>query len=325
MKKIKKLISVVLLGSLVGTFISCGSSSDATVDGGSKEKYKVAYTTMDLGSPYFAEVAKGVEAKAKELGWDVQIHDAKGEVGNQISALENFITQGVDAILISPLEENAAKSTIAKAKEKGIKVISMNSPIEGADVFVTPDEYDMGYTIGKAAGEWAKKNLAGEKVKVVTYYVQEHPATVTRQKGMKEAILELVPDAEFIASLSALTPEDGINNMEGLIQSNPDINIVIGCNDAGIMGSYQVAKAANMNLDKMYFGGIDAVSQALDLIKSEKESGKGAYRGTVDITPHQTGIVSVEAAEKLLKEQQVDKKIIIPSKIVNWDNIESYF
>ncbi len=330
MKNIKKLMAtctalLIVASSFAGCTSKPAASSGSVAETPTEKQYKIAYTTMDLGSTYFAEVAKGVEEKGKELGWQVQIHDAKGEVGNQISALENFIAQKVDAILISPLEENASKSTIAKAKEANIKVVAMNSPIEGADVLVTPDETDMGYTIGKAAGQWAKENLEGQKVKVATYHVKEHPATITREEGMIKGIKEFVPDAEFITSLSALTTENGIENMEGIIQSHRDINIVVGCNDSGIMGSYQVAKASGLDLTKMYFGGIDAVPQALSIIKEEKAAGAGAYRGTVDITPKQTGVIAVETAQKLLAGKTVEGKVIIPAKLVSWENIDSYF
>ncbi|MCU9613129.1 sugar ABC transporter substrate-binding protein [Caldibacillus lycopersici] len=315
----------LVIALLVSVFISACSNATGSNNSknGDDSSVDIVYLTMDLGSPYFVEVANGVEEKAKELGWNFQVHDAKGDVSQQISGLENFIAQGVDAILISPLEENAAKSLIEKATDAGIKVINLNSPVDGSDVFITPDEYDMGYAIGKAAGQWAAENLEGP-VKAVTYNVKEHPATLTREEGMRDGIKEFVPDVEFVASMSALTPEDGMANMEGLIQAHPDINIVVGCNDAGIMGSYEVAKSANLDLTKMYFGGIDAVSQAIDLIKSEKAAGEGAYRGTVDITPFKTGEIAVETAEKLLNGEEVEDKIIIPAKVVSWDNIDEY-
>lgn len=119
--KVVQIVTVMIL--VLGLLTACGSngnsaSSESPAASGSSaaasegKALKVAYTTMTLGSPYFVEVSNGVKAKCEEYGWDCQIHDAKGEVSTQISALENFIAQKYDVILISPLEENASKGII---------------------------------------------------------------------------------------------------------------------------------------------------------------------------------------------------------------------
>jgi len=327
-KLVKVLMANLLIFIMAGLLTGCKYSDQTGFfypwSNVEKGKIKIAYSTFTLSSPYFTEVVKGIKDKAAEYGWECQINDPKGEVTNQLSALENFIAHKVDAILVSPLEENACSVVIKKAKEAGIVVIDLNAPVEEADVFITPDEYEIGYAIGIAAGEWASRNLK-KKAKVATYHVKEHPSTMIREKGMRDGIRKMAGDAEFIASLSALTPEEGIKNMEVLIQIDRDINIIVGCNDSGVMGSYEVARTARLDLNSMFFGGIDAVRQALALIQKEKKAGKGAYRATVDIIPYKTGTIAVDTTKRLLEKQSVPSYIKIPAKLVNWDNIDDYF
>jgi ribose transport system substrate-binding protein len=129
---------------------------------------------------------------------------------------------------------------------------------------------------------------------------------------------------DYVASLGGLTPEDGQKNMEGILQSHPAINIVMGCNDDSIMGSYQAAKSAGVDLSKMGFGGVNAIPQALDLMKKEKAAGKGAYRVTIDIIPFDTGKMCVDLANKILKKQKFETPLVVPAKAVTWANIDSY-
>ena len=65
--------------------------------------------------------------------------------------------------------------------------------------------------------------------------------------------------------------------------------------------------------------------QALDEIKAEKDTGEGAYRATVDITPFEHGERDVEVVEALFNGEEFTEQVIIPAKAVTWDNIDEYF
>ena len=97
---------------------------------------------------------------------------------------------------------------------------------------------------------------------------------------------------------------------------------------AKMVGTYfthEAAKAAGKDLTKMAFGGVDAVDQALDEIKADKEAGEGAYRATCDNTPYAHGMKDVDIAEQLFDGETFNEQILIPAKAVTWDNIDDYF
>lgn len=338
-KKMFRLASLLMVMMMVISLLVGCQSTDPTKDSANgttvqpttqakdpAKKIKVVYTTMTLGAPYFVEVSNGLKAAGEKLGWDVQIHDAKGDVAGQIAAIENFIAQKVDLIYLSALDGNACKILVAKAAAAGIPTITEATIVEGTAAHVGPSEDNMGRALGEACGKWAKENLTG-KVKVATFNVTQDPNTKARETGMREGFTTFYPkgDVEFIASLGGLTPEDGMKNFEGIYQANKDVNVFMGCNDDSIMGSYQAAKSANADLSKMCFGGVNAIPQALELMKDDKASGKGAYRVTVDITPFATGEVCIDVGNKILKGEKVESPVVIPAKAVTWDTIDEYF
>lgn len=312
---------------LTGLFLIVSGLFAAGKQEAGEKKIRAIYSTMTLGAPYFVEVANGMKARGAELGWEVSINDPKNDIAAQVAALETAIAQKVDVIFLSALDKNAVKDTVMKAVEAGIIVITEATMMDaGPHANVGPGEEDMGNTLGTAMGKWANANLNGT-VKIATYHVTQDPNTLRREGAMRTGFESEYKKGkiEYVASLGGLTPEDGLKNMEGLLQSHPDLNIVMGCNDDSVMGSYQAAKSSGVNLSRMGFGGVNAIPQALDLMYSEAKSKSGAYRVTVDIVPFKTGEMCVDLAKDIIEGKPYEKNLVIPTKAVTWENIETYF
>ena len=92
---------------------------------------------MDLSNPFFAQMANSAKEAAAEAGVEITVTDGQSDSQKQVTALENFISQGCDTIFVVPVDGEALKSTIADAQSKGIKVITHTTEIEGADAFIS--------------------------------------------------------------------------------------------------------------------------------------------------------------------------------------------
>ena len=318
----RRVVTAVAIGML--GVMALGSAANAE-----GETKKIAYTTMTLASPYFTKVSQGIQAACEERGWECTVQDPAMDAASQLSAIEDFINQGYDAIIISAVDSAACVDVVKEAQEAGIKVIGSSTEIEGEDAFVSAGEYDMGEVLGTAIGEWAQGNLDGD-LTGVTFGTINDPNVMIREQGMRESFEKAYTNGSISwinepGTMGGVDSDDGMNNMEAILQSNPDINIIMGSNDAGILGAYEAAKAAGKDLTKMAFGGVDAVDQALDEIKAEKEAGEGAYRATCDNTPYAHGMKDVDIAEQLFDGETFNEQILIPAKAVTWDNIDDYF
>ncbi len=313
--------TAVILGLAGAAMLSCMVSAE--------EAKRIAYTTMALSSPYFTEVSQGIQKGCEERGWECTIQDPAMDAGKQLAAIEDFIEQKYDAIIISAVDSAAVVDVVKQAKEAGIKVIGTSTEIEGADAFVSAGEYEMGEAVGTAIGQWSQENLEGDLIGV-TFGTINDPNVMIREQGMRESFEKEYTNGEISwinepGTIGGVDSDDGMNNMEAILQSNPDINIIMGSNDDGILGAYEAAKAAGKDLTKMAFGAVNAVQQALDEIKEEKDTGEGAYRATVDITPFEHGERDVEVVEALFNGEEFTEQVIIPAKAVTWDNIDEYF
>ncbi len=292
----------------------------SVVSGGlaQEKKYKIAYTCQDLSNTYFVEICNGIKDYCKEMGYEAIIHDGQAAVANQVSAFENFIAQGVHAIIVSPIDEQALIPSVKAAQEAGIPVIAANQNVQGANAFITVPEYAYGYTIGEHAGKWIAEKLAG-KAEVAIFDYPELESIIARGDGIAEGILSKAPDAKIVARQSANNPEKGMANMENILQAHPNVEVLVCVNDAGALGAYEVVMAAGKASDRWYIGGLDATPEALNKIKEG-----GIYRATVDIQPYASGSLFVKTAVKVMEEGSIAEPIVIDMKVVDSSNIGDY-
>lgn len=322
-------LCILMLISLLAGCEKADSDNAKEKEASKGDSKKIAYTTMTLESPYFVEVSEGIKDKCEELGWECTIQDPKMDVASQLAAIETYIDQKYDGIIISAVDAAALSGVVKEAADAGIKVIGSSTDIENIQAFVSAGEYEMGYALGKAIGEWAQSNLTGD-LKGITFGTINDQNVMIREKGMREGAGETYTKGKlsFIneaGTIGGVTAEEGMANMEGIMQSNPDINLIMGSNDDTVLGAYEAAKSAGMDLSKMAFGGINAVEQALKTIKEEKDSSEGAYRVTIDITPRLHGAKDVEIMQQLFEGQEFTEQVLIDAKPVTTDNIDEYF
>jgi fructose transport system substrate-binding protein len=123
----------------------------------------VGLVTKTNDNPFFAKMREGASAKAKELGVQLQSFAGKydGDNETQVAAVESLISAGAKGILITPSDTKAIVPTIEKAREAGILVIALDTPldpIDAADATFATDNFKAGELIG----EWAAKTLGPE-------------------------------------------------------------------------------------------------------------------------------------------------------------------
>lgn len=342
----KKIVCLVLaVGMMLFAFAACGTTEPASTQSVSatespeataeetgeaavesaasgltvKEGMKIGLSVYDLANPYFVTVVNGAQAKCDELGIELIVDDPKSNSAAQVTAIDNFITMEVDAIIICPLDTAAVESSLQKAKEKGIKIISQSSCSETRDVWVSADEWDMGHVAGVAAGEWLAEKYGADSSPVVAVLGWDQISTqILRGDGMEDGIKEYVANAKIIRQ-DANTTAQGQNVADSLLQAYPDLTAFVCINDATGIGVYSAVEAAGKNNDDFYIGAIDATEQGLALLAEGK-----AFRGTVDLIPFENGGIDVELAAQLVNGESVEDPYVIPAKNVNQDNVSEY-
>jgi len=283
------------------------------------KKLKIGFSVLDLTNPYWNTQVKGAQAKAKELGnIELIIHDGQSDPAREINALENWITQGVDGIMISAIDSQACVPYVKRAKAKGIPVVATIHPLEGADAWLKLDEYQFGYMSGLEAGKWIKDKLGGRaQCLILAYDNLKH--VIDRGNGIRDGIKKLAPNAEIVMRQDAFLPDMGMKVAEAALQAYPNLKVIQGINDSGALGAYEAVRGAGKDTPDFYVGGNDATREALEKIKLG-----GIYRSSVDIAPYQSGQVEVEMMMKLIKGVKFERTQIVPMKAVTIDNVDEY-
>lgn len=320
-KKMSRILCILVF--VLVLFGGCNSRElaeekpDEKIEKTSKE-IVIGVTVLDLANPYYVQVVNGIKEQADRRNVRIIIDDPKSDVNKQIAAIEKFTALGVDAIIIAALDQNSLENVLHTAIDRDIKIVAQATKVENCHIYVSFDEWDMGHTIGQGAGRWIREKLGGEAEVAILNYPRI-AQIANREKGIRDGIAEFAPKAKVVAVKPSANPEEGKAATIEILKQHPDVKVVVGINDGGALGALAAFEELRKISGDVFIGGIDATPEALDKIRNGT-----AYRCTVDINPHYSGILDVDFAIKLIKGQIVPNKYSENAKLVSKDNISSY-
>lgn len=298
-----------LMAPLLAALFACGRepAADASAGATPKKAWRIGASIDRLSNDYFVKIKEGIEARAKELGVEVNCQDARGDDSVQLAQIENFINQGVDAIIIAAVNDDvpALENAVREARAKGMKVVAQSQRLKTADVYVSIRQHDYGEVGGEMGGAWIRDHLNGE-ANFAVVGDPERPTILEREQGLKDGVLKIAPKAKFVATIPAPTPEKARSNTEAALQQNPELQVLVAFNDDTAVAAANaiVAKAggdAAKNRTRYAVFGLDAIPAALDSI----EDPASPMRGTVDIDPFGNGRKDLDVAIALLEGKKI--------------------
>lgn len=288
-----------------GSKSSNGSGGDVTIG-----------VTFPILDQFLQTLADGMRAKAKELGVKLNIVAAQEKTDIQLGQVENFISQGVDAILIIPVDTDAAAPMTEEVTAAGIPLVYVNrrpSDLPGSVAYVGSDSY----VSGKLEMTQLAKLAGGKGNVVVLQGDPANEAAIQRTKGCQDVVKENPGMKVTKVQAGNWYRDEGLAIMENWLQSGDQIDVVCANNDEMALGAVQALKNAK-KLDKVLVGGIDATSDALAAMKS----------GELEVTVFQDAVGqgggAVDTAVKLVKGEQSDKDVDVPYQLVTPDNIGKF-
>lgn len=212
----------------------------------------IGLITKTETNPFFVKMKEGAEAEAKKLGAKLMSASGKkdGDTASQIAAIENMTARGAKTILITS-SGDAILPAVKKAQEKGVQVIALDSPFEGADALFATDNYKAGELIG----QYSKAALGGKPAKIAMLDLfPGHPVGAQRHNGFMKGFGLQANDAksnELSKTAETVCAADTDGNqakgqtaMENCLQKDPAINVVYTINEPAAAGAYNALKKA---------------------------------------------------------------------------------
>ncbi|MCA1777188.1 MAG: substrate-binding domain-containing protein [Loktanella sp.] len=284
---------------------------------GAAAAQEVAVITPYLSQPGTQFYVDGFEARAEELGWDVNVVDTAGDVGAVISRIEDVVTRGVDAIVISvdPAQVGAGLQTAADA---GIPVVGMDA---GSDPLVAVNITSNGYAMAAETAVYVANRIGGEG-NVVMFTFDPFPPVQVRGV-VADAIFGNFPDIEVIDRITPDVSDGGIADsraqMEAVLAANPEpggIAAVWAAWDQPALGALQAIEAAGRAEEGIVITGIDANPQARDAIADG-----GNFEASVAQDFEGIGQTTADTVARILAGEELRQRVIyVPTELVTAAN-----
>lgn len=309
---------ILLIFSLLFTFMlaACGGQ-EASSEGGSDSGKKVVGVALSSVSDIFRTyVYDAMQAEVEKYPeFEFNFSDAQEDSAKQMSQIENFISQDVDAIILMPVDTVLAPDIVAKAKDAGIPLVVVNQTFDGveeASAFVGSSSLESGLM----QMEEVAKQLDGKGNIAIMDGILGHEAQIKRTEGNMQ-ILEKHPDMKVVLQGTAnWSRPEGMKLMENWLQSGEKIDAVVANNDEMAIGALLAIEAAG-KLDEILVAGIDATPDALQYMKD------GKLEVTVFQDAKGQGAKAVEVAVKAANGEEVESATI-PFKLVTAENVDDF-
>jgi len=281
-----------------------------------KEKYKIGfsvyYTVDEVGSM----ILETMKTAADEAGVELLVNDANYKQDVQNQAIEQWILEGVDGVILAPCDFTGVKTALDALEAANIPVVTLNAPLAGNVNAVTiSDTVEQGKISGELLEEVllaSGKPMKGEVVYQTLPFV--HPNAATRAKGFIDVFTKY-PDIK-ITELTGISPEDHFKAFDGAIKANPDM--------LGAWGLYSSATIGMMNAQKS-----NGTKIPLSSVDNDKPILAGIYNGEVVGTAAYSSIApawwSMTQIVNLLNGDPIPGVMFYENMKVTKDNVEEAF
>ena len=237
----------VSAGAALTLMASTAMAASLVKDCGKDGKYIIGFSQANNAEPYRQHVNDDLTAAAKAVPqFTLQIADGAGNVNTQTSQVDNFITQKVDLILISPFEASPITPVVARAMKAGIPVIELDrktvgDPGKDYTAFIGGDNYK----IALEAGNYTADTLIpeGGEAAVLEGLPSSTPA-VERLNGFKDGVKKNGKISIVAEQAADWLPDKAQVAFAAMLQAHPDIKVLYASNDMMAAGARLAAKGA---------------------------------------------------------------------------------
>ncbi len=305
------------LNKLMSTLIAAAVITTAPL-AQAKDLKSIGVTVGDLANPFFVQITKGAEMKARQLaGKDVKVTLVSSgyDLGQQVTQIDNFIAAGVDMIVLNAADSKGIAPAVKRAQKAGIVVVAVDVAAEGADATVTSNNTQAGelgcqYIADKLQGRGDVVIINGPPVSAVTNRVDGCMNTLKKYKDIK--VLSSNQNGKG-------SREGGLEVMTSLLAAYPKIDAVFAINDPTGIGADLAAKQAQRK--EFFIVGVDGSPDAEVALKRTDN----LFVSTPAQDPQVMASKAVEIGYNILQGKPAPKEpVLIPVTLIDRNNVKDY-
>jgi ribose transport system substrate-binding protein len=273
---------------------------------------QVGVTLLTEGHVFYQDLKRGLQQAADSLGVDLHIVAGEWDLARQTAQVQNFITQGMHAIVIAPVDSRGIVSAVEDANRANIPVFTADIAAAGGQVVshIASDNAQG----GRLVGEYLARQLNG-RGDVAILDQPTVTSVIDRVRGFREA-LAAFPGIHIVAAPAV---ERGIREVakqktDNLLQAHPGLAAIFGSNDDCALGALASVRAAGRS--NIVIVGFDAIPEARTAILENS-----ALKADAIQYPGEIGRRTLETVAAHLRGQAVPATIPVRVGIVDRDSL----
>ncbi|MGN7869081.1 substrate-binding domain-containing protein [Paracoccus sp. 22332] len=271
---------------------------------------------------YLTVLRQNIQRHAGDLGVEVQMEDAQGDIARQQSQIENFVASGVDGIIVMLVDADSGQAMSRIAERSDVPLVFVNMLPANMDEF--PEKQAWVGSDEEQAGELQATEmcrLMGGEGDAVILMGQ---LGTTGQRG-RTAAVERVLASDDCAGINVLDSQSAnwmrtpaLDLMTNWLTSGMQPVAVFSNNDEMALGAIQALKASGISMDDVFVGGVDATQDALAAVEA----------GDLDVTVYQSakgqGEGSLDTVLKIARGEDFEQRVAVPFELVTPENVAEY-
>lgn len=319
----KRALPIVLLVLFALVFSACAvpTATPATTTGGETQAETITIGAILFGvDSFFENIQRGMEMAAEETGIEllVSVHDH--DIAKETEYIEDYVTRGVDAIVITPESLDASVAAIKAAYDAGITIVCFNTCLNADDTakyvsaFFETSQESLGYQTGEYLATWIPEHIEGD-VNIGILQCDRFEACKRRGDGFRKALADAGITWNEVSNQEGFMPDVGSTVAESMLQANPNINILWSENEGGTVGEVIAVRSMDLQ-DKVFVFGTDISPQLADMLLADDN----VLQAVTGQSPRLMGSDAVKAAIAVVKGETVEPYTIVPNAFFSRDD-----
>lgn len=329
MKKrtVKSMIVIIMLCVLgvtackknVGTPEDNAASSE--VDGEEqeeeKEEFVVGFSAIDMENPYFLTLESAIREVLEEVGYKLITKDPGTDPEVQETQIQEMIEEGIDAIILSPVDWEKITPSLQTLKDAGVKIINVDTQVKEmdyVDAYIGSDNYSAGVICGE---DLIERCPEGGKVAILECPTQN--SINDRITGFEETLAKAEKGFEVVAREDTGGEfERALEASKRIVEEHPDIVAIMCGNDQLAVGAKTALNVAELRNVWVY--GVDGSPD----IKKELQKPETQIAGTAAQSPINMGKTAAQTTINILTGEEYEPEVYEEIFMIDHDNVEMY-
>jgi len=294
--------------------------ADAVAECPMDAQITIAASVPGLNFPFFVHMMNQLVVAGEGLNAEVIQLDGQNQSTKQTADVETVVTQGVDAIVISPADVQALADPIQAAIDAGVPVVTIDRFVEGVDGLIAHvgAENVLG---GEAQGNWILENYPDGAMVVNLQGQPGAGPAIARNQGLHNVLDAVAEKYPIVVEQTANFARDqGLSVTEsllaGMMDNLPDV--IVAANDDMALGALEAVTAAGLE-GQIAILGFDALPEAIARVAD------GGLAGTVEQFPGGQSATAMNVAalyvRGCLDEAMVGETIFLTPVLITADNL----